>query len=68
MGLDALSANGITTRILYLIRDPTLTPCVEPLRRVRKSRIILFTVVELFGFGATMAIVQTVGMSHIILK
>lgn len=60
MGLDALSTNGITKKLVYLARDNTLTPSYEPLRRVRKSRIILFTTIELIGFGVTMAIVQTV--------
>ncbi|GJJ15581.1 hypothetical protein Clacol_009859 [Clathrus columnatus] len=60
MGLDALSANGITGRILFLIHDSTLSPQTGPLLHVRKSRIILFTVIELIGFGATMGIVQTV--------
>lgn len=62
MGLDALSTNGITEKLLYLARDNTLTPGYEPLRHVRKSRIILFTTIELIGFGATIATVQTVGM------
>ena len=61
MGLDALSGNGITKRLLYLHSDATLTDPKDPLHNVRKSRIVLFTLVELVGFGATMAIVQTIG-------
>ena len=61
MGLDALQGNGVTTKLLYLIRDKHLTPPNEPLRKVRTSRIILFAVVQLIGFGATFAIVQTIG-------
>jgi len=60
MGADALHANGITTKILYLIRDNQLTPRSEPLRRVRKSRILLFISVQLVAFAATFAIVQTI--------
>lgn len=60
MGVDALLSNGITLRILYLLRDRHLTPISEPLRKVRKSRIVLFTVIQLIGFGATFAIVQTI--------
>ncbi len=33
----------------------------EPLLKVRKSRIALFVALELVGFGATMAITQTIG-------
>ncbi|OJT09963.1 hypothetical protein TRAPUB_13561 [Trametes pubescens] len=60
MGLDALQGNGITRKILYFFRDKALTPADEPLRRVRKSRILLFVTVQLVGFGATMAITQTI--------
>lgn len=61
MGLDALQGNGITRKILYFFRDKALAPADEPLRRVRKSRIMLFVAVQLIGFGATMAITQTIG-------
>lgn len=61
MGLDALQGNGITGKILYLIQDKQLTPPNEPLRRVRKTRILMFLSVELVGFGATFAITQTIG-------
>ncbi|KAI0718217.1 anion exchanging protein [Cerioporus squamosus] len=60
MGLDALQGNGITRKLLYFLRDKALTPAEEPLRRVRKSRILLFVAVQLIGFGATMAITQTI--------
>ncbi|GLB38273.1 putative anion exchange family protein [Lyophyllum shimeji] len=60
MGADALRGNGITKKILYFLRDKNLTPANEPLRKVRKSRILLFVVVQLVGFGATFAITQTI--------
>ncbi|KAI0761997.1 anion exchanging protein [Trametes elegans] len=60
MGADALQGNGITGKILYFFRDKALTPVDEPLRRVRKSRILMFVTVQLVGFGATMAITQTI--------
>jgi hypothetical protein len=65
MGLDELSGNGITQKILYFLKDHTMTPYDEPLRRVRKSRIILFVAIQLIAFGATFAITQTVGMARI---
>ena len=61
MGADALQSNGITTKILYLIRDRTLTSPRDPLRKVRPSRLVLFVLVQLVGFGATFAITQTRG-------
>ncbi|KAK7689825.1 hypothetical protein QCA50_006464 [Cerrena zonata] len=60
MGADALEGNGITRKILYFFRDEALTPIDEPLRKVRKSRILLFVAVQLAGFGATMAVTQTI--------
>lgn len=61
MGADALRSNGITKKILYLIKDKTLTSTQDPLKKVRKSRILLFLGIQLVGFGATFAITQTFG-------
>lgn len=61
MGLDELSGNGITGKVFYFLTDRTMTPYNEPLRRVRKSRILLFVAVQLLAFGATFAITQTIG-------
>ncbi|KAN0132300.1 HCO3- transporter family domain containing protein [Lactarius tabidus] len=60
MGLNELSENGITQAILT---DHMLTPSTDPLRRVRKSRILLYAVLQLAAFGATFAITQTVDTS-----
>ena len=62
MGLDELSGNGITQKIVYFLTDRAMTPYNEPLRRVRKTRILLFVAVQLIAFGATFAITQTIGM------
>lgn len=61
MGADALLSNGMTHKIQYCLRDKHLTPADEPLRKVRKSRILMFLAVQLVGFGATFAITQTIG-------
>lgn len=61
MGADALQGNGITQKILYFFRDKKLTSKEEPLRRVRKSRIMLFLAIQVIAFGATFAITQTIG-------
>lgn len=61
MGADALQGNGITLKLLYLLRDKSLTPLDESLRKVRKSRLVLFVTIQLIGFGATFAITQTAG-------
>ena len=61
MGCDALLANGITRKLAHLARDRALAPPGEPLARVRASRVALFVGVQLVGFGAAMAITQTIG-------
>lgn len=58
MGTAALLGSGVTANMLYLIRDRRLTSPTDPLHAVRKSRIALFTLIELIGFGATFAITQ----------
>lgn len=60
MGADALQGNGITRKLLYLIRDKSLTAADEPLRKVRSSRLLLFVGIQLVGFGVTFAVTQTV--------
>ncbi|WWC72448.1 uncharacterized protein I206_106410 [Kwoniella pini CBS 10737] len=60
MGSDALLTSGVTAKILYLIRDKKATSPSEELHKVRKSRILWFTIIELIGFGATFAITQTI--------
>ncbi|KAK3378217.1 HCO3 transporter family-domain-containing protein [Podospora didyma] len=61
MGFQALEANGITAKLIFLARDVALTPASHPLKQIqRRSAIWLFVAVELVGFAATFAITQTV--------
>ncbi|KAJ6781938.1 hypothetical protein PWT90_04096 [Aphanocladium album] len=61
MGFQALEANGITAKLMFLARDRNLTPAAAPLRAVkRRAAIWWFVAVELLGFAATFAITQTV--------
>ena len=60
MGSDALLSSGVTQKILFVIRDRRATSPDDPLLDVRTSRIVLFTLIELLGFGATFAITQTI--------
>jgi boron transporter len=62
MGADALRGNALTRTLLFFVRDRAMVPAEEPLLRVRPSRIALFVGIELFGFAATFAITQTIGM------
>lgn len=61
MGVQALQANGITDKLLYLARDRNLTPASNPLKRLQRQQTIWFFVaLELIGFGATFAVTQTI--------
>lgn len=60
MGFQALEANGITAKILFLARDSSLATH-HPLNRLPRRRgVWLFVALELLGFAATFAITQTV--------
>lgn len=61
MGVQALEGNGITAKMIFLVRDKSLTPPGHPLLRVqRRLAIWAFVAIELIGFGATFAITQTI--------
>ncbi|GAO18918.1 hypothetical protein UVI_02030870 [Ustilaginoidea virens] len=61
MGIQALQANGITSKLVFLAKDRALTLPTTPLKRIkRRSAVWMFVTIELLGFGATFAITQTV--------
>ncbi|KAI1180813.1 HCO3 transporter family-domain-containing protein [Nemania sp. FL0916] len=61
MGYQALEANGITAKLLFLLRDRRLTPASHALHRVRRRKAIwVFAVIELAAFAATFAVTQTI--------
>ncbi|KAG7530249.1 hypothetical protein FFLO_05179 [Filobasidium floriforme] len=60
MGSSALFGSGVTALFLFLIKDRRLTSPSDPLRRVRKSRIMMWLVFQLLGFAATFAITNTI--------
>ncbi|KAH6845591.1 HCO3 transporter family-domain-containing protein [Chaetomium sp. MPI-CAGE-AT-0009] len=66
MGFQALAANGITAKLLFLARDAALTDKGHPLLGtsdnggIRRGAVWAFVGAELAGFAATFAITQTV--------
>ena len=61
MGIQALRANGITLKAVYLCNDKHLTSGSEPFSHIRRQQAIwYFIALELVGFGATLAITQTI--------
>ncbi|KAI1325351.1 HCO3 transporter family-domain-containing protein [Xylariaceae sp. FL0255] len=61
MGYQALEANGITAKILFLLRDEALTSTSHLLNQIsRRGAVWAFVIIELLSFGATFAITQTI--------
>lgn len=56
LGLHALYGNIITEQASYLLKDKHRTDSNDKYHKVRKSRIWLFLLFELVGFGATYAV------------
>jgi hypothetical protein len=61
MGFQALEANGITAKLLFLLSDRSTASQSDPLARLPRRRAAwVFVATEIFGFAATFAITQTV--------
>ncbi|KAI1006628.1 putative transporter [Podosphaera aphanis] len=60
MGVQALEANGISSKILFLCREKFRSPTSEPLKRIQHGAIRKFVAIQLVGFAATFAITQTI--------
>jgi hypothetical protein len=61
MGIQALEANGITAKLVFLCTDHTLVSPSEPLSQIERKWVVwAFVALELVGFGATFAITQTI--------
>ncbi|KAH3982437.1 hypothetical protein HBH52_078320 [Parastagonospora nodorum] len=61
MGIQALEANGITAKLVFLAKDKHLTSRLDPLNQIERRWVIwAFVGLELVGFGATFAITQTI--------
>lgn len=61
MGVQALQANGITRKLVFLAQDREFSSTSNPLKRLkRRTAIWTFVGIEIAGFGATFAITQTI--------
>ncbi|KAJ4340924.1 hypothetical protein N0V95_007378 [Ascochyta clinopodiicola] len=61
MGIQALEANGITAKLIFLLTDHQLISPSEPLTQISRKWVVwAFVGLELIGFGATFAITQTI--------
>jgi hypothetical protein len=61
MGIQALEANGIIAKIIFLARDKALTLSSSPLNQVkRRAAVWWFVAAQLTSFAATFAITETI--------
>ncbi|KAF9700925.1 hypothetical protein EKO04_000012 [Ascochyta lentis] len=61
MGIQALEANGITAKLIFLLTDHHLVSPSSPLAHMARKWVVwAFVGLELIGFGATFAITQTI--------
>ena len=60
VGYGGLEGSGITTKILYLLREPRFVPSDEPLLRVSKRKIMEYLGWQAVGISTTVAISQTI--------
>ncbi|KAF8536441.1 HCO3 transporter family-domain-containing protein [Trichophaea hybrida] len=59
-GTASLGRNGMTLKMVFLIQEKSLTYIGHPLKRIKKSAIYWFVVIELIGFSGTFALTQTI--------
>ncbi|MDI1487116.1 MAG: hypothetical protein OHK93_006384 [Ramalina farinacea] len=60
VGWGGLESNGITAKLIYLLKEPRFVQPSEPLRQLRKSRICLYLFFQVFGITATVGVSQTI--------
>ena len=57
---DGLEGNGITAKILHLIREPHFVQPDELLLQIPKKRILFCLFWQVFGITATVGVSQTI--------
>ena len=60
VGYGGLESSGITTKLLYLAREPRFVPSSEPLLAVSHKKIIEYLAWQALGIATTVAISQTI--------
>jgi hypothetical protein len=61
MGIQAIQGNGITTKIVFILRDKEMRQPSSLLSGIdRQCSIWAFVIIQLAGFAATFAITQTI--------
>ena len=60
VGYGGLEGSGITTKLLYLMREPRFVPSNDPLLSVPKKQIVKYVGWQALGIASTVAISQTI--------
>ena len=60
VGWGGLEGNGITAKIIYLIREPRFVQPEEPLLQIPRKRILFYLFWQVFGITATVGVSQTI--------
>lgn len=61
VGWGSIEGNGMTQKLLFLIKEHRFIDPQEPLLQVPRRQIILFLVLQILGVGFSVAISQTIG-------
>lgn len=61
VGWGSIEGNGITQKLVFLIKEHRFIDPAEPLLRVPKRKIVLFILLQILGVGFSVAISQTIG-------
>lgn len=61
VGWGSIEGNGITQKLIFLIKEHRFIDPAEPLLRVPRKKIMLFLLFQILGVGFSVAISQTIG-------
>lgn len=61
VGWGSIEGNGITAKVLFLLKEHRFIDPADPLLKVRKRQILLFILWQILGVGFSVALSQTIG-------
>ncbi|THV87828.1 hypothetical protein D6D29_00421 [Aureobasidium pullulans] len=61
VGWGSIEGNGMTQKVIFLIKERRFIDPAEPLLQVPRTKIMLFLLFQILGVGFSVAISQTIG-------
>lgn len=61
VGWGSIEGNGITAKVLFLLKEHRFINPADPLLKIRKRKILLFILFQILGVGFSVALSQTIG-------